>query len=98
MRFWIKQNFFNIYVKMQTGELISYSKHFFVELNSDLSLFRIWYSYHNQPKAEFSTRSARHEGVAWLETDAASDPARLSGQYFTERKTSGDIAVHRVAE
>ncbi len=98
VRFWITQNLFNIHVRMKTGESMSYSRHFFVEVNRDLSLVRIWYSYHNQPKAEFTWRSTRHEGVAWLEMDAANEPKRLSGQYFTERKTSGDITIELTAQ
>ena len=55
------------------------------------------HTYENRPDAALSHRSSRHDGVAWLEMDYERDPDRLVGQYFTERKTSGDIEVRRVS-
>jgi hypothetical protein len=33
--------------------------------------------------------------VAWLELDIDTDPERLVGYYYTDRRTSGDIDVRR---
>ncbi len=46
--------------------------------------------------AEFRYRSARHEGLAWLEMDIDADSERLVG-YYTQRKTSGDMDVRRTS-
>jgi hypothetical protein len=34
--------------------------------------------------------------VAWLELDIDTDPERLVGDYYTDRRTSGDIDVRRL--
>jgi hypothetical protein len=82
---------------LRTGESTSYSKRCLLEADPDAGRFRFWYSYDNDPKAEFRYRSARHEGVAWLEMDLDADPERLVGYYYTERKTSGDMDVRRTS-
>jgi SMODS-associating 2TM, beta-strand rich effector domain len=96
-KFWITQNLFDMTVRMRTGESTSYSTRYFAEANHGLQVFRLWYSYDNQPKAQFAWRSARHEGVAWLELDLATDASTLRGQYFTQRKTLGDIEIKRIS-
>lgn len=90
----INQTLFTTSISLQTGESRSYSTRCLLERMPEAGVARVWYSYDNQPNAEVSHRSARHEGVAWLEMDLAI-PNKLSGQYFTHRKTSGDISVTR---
>jgi hypothetical protein len=92
---WVRQGIFTTSVKLRTGESTSYSTRCLLEADHAAGRFRFWYSYTNDPKAEFRYRSARHEGVAWLELDIDTDPERLVGYYYTERKTSGDIDVRR---
>ena len=92
---WVRQGIFTTTIKLRTGESTSYSTRCLLEADHDAGRFRFWYSYSNQPKAEFSYRSARHEGVAWLELDIDTNPNRLMGCYYTDRKTSGDIDVTR---
>jgi hypothetical protein len=94
---WIRQGLFTTSIKLRTGESISYSNRCLLEADPDAGRFRFWYSYDNDPKAEFRYRSARHEGVAWLEMDIDADPERLIGYYYTERKTSGDMDVRRTS-
>lgn len=91
----IRQTLFNISVKMKTGESSSYSTRVIAEAEPQADCYRLWYSYDNRPIASVQHRSNRHEGVAWLEVSLADDPDKLSGQYFTARKTSGDIEVTR---
>jgi hypothetical protein len=93
--FWITQNLFDMTVRMRTGESKSYSTRYFAEANHVLQVFRIWYSYDDQPNAQYGWRSPRHEGVAWLEMDVATDATKLRGQYFTQRQTLGDIEITR---
>jgi hypothetical protein len=94
---WIRQTLFSISIKLKTGESKSYSTRCILEADHDAGRFRIWYSYDNQPKAEFAYRSARHEGVAWLEMDIDSNPNSLSGQYYSSRRTTGDMTFSRVS-
>jgi hypothetical protein len=84
-------------IKLRTGESSSYSTRYVLEADHDAGRFRVWYSYDNQPKAEVSHRSARHEGVGWLEMDIDADPNRLRGQYYSSRRTTGDMTFCRVS-
>jgi hypothetical protein len=93
----IRQGLLFISVKMRTAESSSHSTRSLPEADREAQRFRVWYSYENRPDAAFSHRSSRHDGVAWLEMDYERDPDRLVGQYFTERKTSGDIEVRRAS-
>jgi SMODS-associating 2TM, beta-strand rich effector domain len=92
----IRQGLFSTSIKLQTGESTSYSTRCLLEADGDAGRFRVWYSYDNTPRAEYRHRSARHEGVAWLEMDIDAGRERLIGCYYTDRKTSGDIDVRRV--
>ena len=94
---WIRQGIFRTSIKLRTGESTSYSIRCLLEADHEAGRFRFWYSYDNTPKAEHRYRSARHEGVAWLELDIDEDPNHLVGCYYTDRKTSGDIDVHRTS-
>jgi hypothetical protein len=94
---WIRQNLFSVSVRLRTGESTSYSTRCLLEADHDAGRFRIWYSYDNRPKAEVAYRSARHEGVAWLETDIDADPNRLTGLYYSDRRTTGDMSFCRVS-
>ena len=91
----IKQTLFSTAVTLQTDESQSCSTRCYLEADRGAGIYRLWYSYDNRPKAEVRYRSARHEGVAWLELDIESDRIRLVGQYFTERRTTGDMDLRR---
>jgi hypothetical protein len=93
---WIRQGIFSTSIKLRSGESTSYSTRCLLEADQEAGRFRFWYSYDNNPRAQYRHRSARHEGVAWLELDIDTDPERLVGCYYTDRKTSGDIDVRRV--
>ena len=94
---WIRQGLFATSIKVRTDESMSYSKRCWLETDPEAGRFRCWYAYDNDPKAAFRFRSARHEGVAWLEMDMDANPERLLGYYYTERKTSGDMDVGRTS-
>jgi hypothetical protein len=95
--FWITQGVFSITVQMKTGESRSYSRRCLAEADAKAQVFRLWYWYDNRPNAEVSYRSTQHEGAALLELDVGSSPYRLVGQYYTQRKTSGDIRISRTS-
>lgn len=92
---WIKQGLFTMSVRMRTSESQSWSTRFLLEADHAARCFRAWYSYANRPDATVSHRSSPHEGVAWLEVDYDNDPNRAVGQYFTARRTTGDIELKR---
>lgn len=98
VRFWIRQDLFNISVRMKTGESYSFSHHCFLEAAPQKGLFRIWYNYDNKPKKQLSDRSERHEGAAWLELEVGTYSNQLTGQYFTSRKTNGDIDITKTSK
>lgn len=91
----IRQGLFSTFVSLKTGELGSHSTRSFLEPFRDTGRFRIWYSYNNDPQAQFLHRSSPHEGVAFLECEFDADPDRLTGRYYTARRTTGDIDVRR---
>jgi hypothetical protein len=93
---WIRQGLFSTSIKLCSAESTSYSTRCLLEADHEIGRFRFWYSYDNDPRAQHRHRSARHEGVAWLELDIDNDPERLVGCYYTDRKTSGDIDVRRL--
>lgn len=91
---WIRQTLFTLHVEQLTEESRSFSKHVFLEASPGAGRFGLWYTYANQPQAAASYRSGPHDGLARLEVRTGSWDW-LTGQYFTSRKTSGDIDVKR---
>ena len=94
---WVRQTLFSFSIKLRTGESTSYSTRCVLESYPDAGRFRVWYSYDNRPQAQFAYRSSQHEGVAWLEMDIDDDASRLRGQYYSSRRTTGDMEFRRVA-
>lgn len=91
----IRQTLFDVSVKMQTGESSSYSTRVISQAEPKADRYRLWYPYKNRPAAKVQYRSSPHEGVAWLEIAVADNPDKLTGQYFTARRTTGDIELTR---
>jgi hypothetical protein len=93
----VRQGLFFLSVKARTAESSSHSTRVFLEADRDAQRFRVWYSYENRPDVAVAHRSNRHEGVAWLEMDYEREPDRLTGQYFTDRRTTADVDLRRVS-
>ena len=93
----IRQGLLFTSVKLRTAESASHSTRAMLEGDRNARRFRIWYSYDNRPDVAVAPRSGRHEGVAWLEMDYERQPDKLEGQYFTDRRTTGDIGVRRIS-
>jgi SMODS-associating 2TM, beta-strand rich effector domain len=94
IKIWVRQGIFVTKITLKTTESISYYTRCLLEADREAGLYRFWYSYSNSPKAGYTYRSAKHDGVAWLELDT--DPNCLEGNYYTDRKKSGDILVKRI--
>ena len=82
----IKQTLLSVHVTLITGE--SKSKSLSASIDEVLGEMQVTYCYLNTPKSEYRYRSEIHYGTATL---AASNPAILEGQYYTDRNTTGDM-------
>jgi SMODS-associating 2TM, beta-strand rich effector domain len=91
----IRQNLFATTLTLKSDESTSHSTRSILEAFRETKKFRVWYSYNNDPQAQVRHRSSPHEGVAFLDLDYDADPHKLTGRYYTERKTTGDIVVQR---
>lgn len=91
----IRQSLFSTAVLFQTDEAKSRSTWSTLEVDRAAGAYRVFYSYEHQPMAAVRPRNPSHRGFAWLEMDIDADRNTLKGQYFTDRKTTGDIKLGR---
>lgn len=87
----IKQDFESLHISMFTKESESFSQaaKFITENDGSIGLK---YTYTNKPKATVRERSEIHEGAASLKV-VVTPKLSLSGDYWTGRKTTGEIEV-----
>lgn len=85
----IRQRFWSVSVRLLTKE--SKSMSLFAELTSGQDgVCQLLYIYANQPEAEVEHRSKAHYGAVVLNAPRNRDDG-IEGQYFTGRKTIGDM-------
>ncbi len=89
----IKHHFFNIQIKIKTVESSSVSTCGSFDIDEDRGLKQLIYSYQNNPKAIVRRRSEIHYGTTRLEIN--DDANVLEGEYWTSRKTAGDIILRK---
>ena len=82
----IKQSLLSVHVFLTTDE--SKSKSITASIEEVLGENQLTYCYMNQPKYEFRKHSEIHNGTAVL---SIIDNEKLEGQYYTDRKTIGDM-------
>lgn len=82
----IHQTLLSMTIIMSTGE--SKSKSISSSIDNILGEYQLTYCYLNTPNANVRNRSEIHYGTAMLCID---DPAIIKGQYFTDRRTMGDM-------
>jgi hypothetical protein len=82
----IKQTLLTVHVTLITGE--SRSKSISSSINIILNEKQLTYCYLNTPNAMMRSRSEIHYGTAML---CIENPYKIHGQYFTDRKTTGDM-------
>ena len=92
----IKQTFSNISCVMYTDESDSFSNTAQINEDDDSGIFRLSYNYTNRSKANVRDRSAIHDGAAILKLISGPEKT-LKGEYWTSRKTTGDISVKFVS-
>ncbi len=90
----IKHQFFNIQIKVKTGESNSISTCGSFDIDEDRGLKQLIYSYQNNPKATVRERSEIHYGTTRLEIN--DDANILEGEYWTSRKTIGDMKLTKM--
>lgn len=92
----IKQTFSSIGCVMYTNESDSFSTTAQINEDDESGVFRLSYNYINRPHAKIRDRSEIHDGAAILKIIL--EPNRkLEGEYWTSRKTTGDISVKFVS-
>ncbi len=83
----IKQTLLSIHVTLITNE--SKSRSLSTSIDEIHGEKQLTYCYINTPKSEVRHRSEIHYGTAML---CVENPKHLTGQYYTDRKTIGDMA------
>jgi hypothetical protein len=68
-----------------------------LEADRDALRFTVGYTYRSVPNAVVRERSTPHDGVCFLIMYADNDFEGLAGIYYTERRTIGDVTLHRVS-
>ena len=89
--FVIRQTFSSLHIRMLTAESSSNTVGATVSREADGSHL-ILGIYRNRPREEVSHRSAMHVGAMWLSGDGRL-PDTLSGFYWTNRLTRGDLTL-----
>lgn len=88
----IKQSFSSISCTMHTQESTSFSNAAQISTDDESGIVRLSYNYTNRPKATVRDRSEIHDGAAILRI--VTEPQRaLEGEYWTSRKTTGDMRL-----
>lgn len=82
----IKQTLMSVHITLISNE--SKSKSLSASIDEILGEIQLTYCYLNTPKSEYRYRSEIHYGTATL---SITNPATLDGQYYTDRKTMGDM-------
>lgn len=90
----ITQNFFNIQVKIKTGESRSYSIGASFDIDNERGFQQLFYSYLNTPKSSVRERSEIHYGSTILNFDGFK-VIKMEGEYWTDRETTGEITLNK---
>lgn len=93
----IRQGLFTSSITAWTGEMRSHSTRSWLEADRDAQRFTVGYTYRSVPNAAVRERSTPHDGVCFLIMYADNNPEGLAGIYYTERRTIGDVTLHRVS-
>lgn len=80
-----------------TDESNSFSNTSQIIEDDESGIFRLSYNYTNRPNASVRDRSAIHDGAAILRVIPGTE-RKLEGEYWTSRKTTGDIHLKFVSK
>ena len=90
----IKHKFLNIQIQVKTNESASTSICGSFDIDEDRGLKQLFYSYQNTPRMTIRAKSEIHYGTVRLKINE--DATVLEGEYWTTRKTTGDINIRKV--
>ena len=88
----ITQTFFNIQVRIKTGESRSYSIGASFDIDKDRGFQHLFFSYLNTPKPGVRERSEIHYGSTLLNYEGY-NVVKMDGEYWTSRETTGEIEL-----
>lgn len=88
----ITQTFFQVTVRLKTGESQSISNGAYFPTDTDGKVTHLYYSYVNTPNQDVRNRSAIHYGTTRLDFDEY-PVTQLTGEYWTSRQTTGKIEL-----
>jgi len=88
----INQSYWSITVRQYTHESRSNSKAVLWTTEAGGGTTALTYTYRNNPKQEYESRSRAHLGTAALDV-VGDQPQSLDGYYFTDRYTKGDMSL-----
>jgi len=88
----VNQSFFHVSCVMRTSEMesSSYSEGFLID--TDRQVKKVAYSYTSKPRLSLSDRSIPHDGSAVFQI-IEKPKLKLTGRYWTERLTKGEITL-----
>lgn len=90
----ISQTFFNIQVKVKTGESRSHSLGAKFDIDGERGYHQLFYSYLNTPRAGVREQSEIHYGSALMQFEGF-NVKKMEGEYWTSRETTGEITLTR---
>lgn len=88
----VSQSYWSMHVRQVTPESRSDSRSFFWDRKGAAQVDSLTFIYGNEPRHEHQHRSMRHLGSCTLVAGSVT-PTRLSGSYFTDRYTKGDMDI-----
>lgn len=90
----IKQSFSSVSCVQYTEESTSFSNTAQISKDENSGVLTLSYNYTNRPRATVRDRSQIHDGAAILRI-AEKPRLALEGEYWTSRKTTGDVRLTR---
>lgn len=90
----IEQTFWSVSVVQHTDQSSSYSKATAFTSRPGSQLQSLIVAYNNEPNREHIQRSVKHSGAC--EYRAGKHPTTMSGPYFTDRFTAGDMELRLI--
>jgi len=86
----VRQTFLTVSCTLFTAESESRSYSASIHIDEDSGEVRLVYSYTNRPRTTIRDRSPIHDGTVSLQI-LGNPPKELRGEYWTSRKTTGEI-------
>lgn len=93
----IRQSFLTINCSIYTNESNSISYSADILVDKETKRKQLIYHYANKPQASVRNRSEIHDGTALLDI-IGDKPVEMRGEYWTSRKTTGDIEIKFISK